>query len=428
MAHIRDPIHGRIPVNKGELRLIDHRVYQRLRSIKQLGFTDMAFPGATHTRFAHCLGAMHVGGLMFDGVFPPGCVLPEPTRSRLRQIVRLALMLHDVGHPPMSHAGESPMPLRSALPLACFTEAERAEKATHEDFTILLLCCSSLRIAINEIFGPEGIEVEHIAHLISGRFPESADIFVVDGVDYAPVLSQMVSGEMDGDRMDYLQRDAHNTGVNYGRFDLPWLLENLTLHIEADRGAMALRHRAVFAFEDFLLSRHHMFLGVYYHYIPVSFDHMLARYYAEDPTALKLPVDPDAYALVDDVSLHSALRRSSHEWAVRIESRAVFNRLVELSEDESHLLSDMVGALEAAGVDHFVSQDTSAISKYFGILGQGGASLFVTHEPTRQVVPIQQYSKLYRRYDQPTMLTRVYVRPDHTHRAREALYPWLPGL
>ena len=103
------------------------------------------------------------------------------------------------------------------------------------------------------------------------------------GIDYFPLLSQMVSGEMDADRMDYLQRDSFFTGVSYGQFDQTWLLDNLLHHVVDDRAYMALTHRAVFAFEDFLLSRYHMFVSVYYHYISVGFETMLARFYNEAP-------------------------------------------------------------------------------------------------------------------------------------------------
>ena len=93
----------------------------------------------------------------------------------------------------------------------------------------------------------------------------------------------MVSGEMDADRMDYLQRDSFYTGVSYGKFDHSWLLENLSCHVHDGRAFMALTNRAVFAFEDFLLSRYHMFVSVYYHYISVGLETMLARFYNEAP-------------------------------------------------------------------------------------------------------------------------------------------------
>ncbi|MFN3196995.1 MAG: HD domain-containing protein [Bradymonadia bacterium] len=430
MAHLRDPIHGRIPVNSGELRVIDHRVYQRLRAIKQLGFTDLAFPGATHTRFVHSLGAMHLGGQMFDALFPEDdCPFDPLVRLRLRQTIRLSLMLHDVGHPPMSHAGESPMPLRSALDLECFSPEERGRRATHEDFTVLLLTCSSLSGLLEEAFGDFGITPRQVAHLISGRFPDEAPAFVVGGVDYFPILSQLVSGEMDADRMDYLQRDAHHTGVNYGRFDQDWLLENLCVHYADDNQAyLALRHRAIFAFEDFLLSRHHMFLSVYHHYIPVNFDHMLARYYAEDPNAFELPVDAEAYARVDDISLYSAIRRSQHEWARRIDGREVYHRLVELNDDEVADIEQMSEALESAGVECFTSHNTSAISAYFGRGDHGNRPLFAVNRAAGQAMPVNAYSKLYERYAQPTRLSRIYCRPEHTHAARDVVRPWLSGI
>src|SRR3954454_15336284 len=108
--HIRDPIHGAIEVNADERALVDSPQYQRLRNVKQLGFADLAFPGATHTRYAHGLGAMAVATRVFEALAPKLGV-PGPERERLRQTLRLAVLFHDLGHAPLSHATERIMPL-----------------------------------------------------------------------------------------------------------------------------------------------------------------------------------------------------------------------------------------------------------------------------------------------------------------------------
>ena len=139
-VHIRDPIHGSILLTADELALVETPVFQRLRGIKQLGFTDHAFPGATHTRFAHSLGAMEMATRMFDAVFPPqGDLLPEDARERMRQLLRLAVMLHDIGHAPLSHATEGCMPPRKELGLACLDDEDDdpGQRANHEDYTTL---------------------------------------------------------------------------------------------------------------------------------------------------------------------------------------------------------------------------------------------------------------------------------------------------
>src|SRR5437588_731231 len=118
--HIRDPIHGAIELTADERVLVDSPQYQRLRNVKQLGFSDLAFPGATHTRYAHGIGAMSVSTRVFDALYRR-LDIPAGERERLRQTLRLAVLLHDLGHPPFSHAAERFLPDRSALRLPEWT-------------------------------------------------------------------------------------------------------------------------------------------------------------------------------------------------------------------------------------------------------------------------------------------------------------------
>lgn len=432
MLRIRDPIHGSIRVSPEELSVVDHRAFQRLRSIRQLGFAEMAFPGATHNRYAHGLGAMHVAGLLFDHIFPvERGLLPPTERARLRQALRFALLLHDVGHAPASHASEHAMPSVAGLKLEGLGREPSAEekaagpgrRAHHEDYTLKLVLDSALTPVLDAALAPVGLDAKDVAHLICGGFVQRRDRFVVGGVDYAPVLSQLVSGELDADRMDYLQRDSHYAGVNYGRFDQQWLLENLGLHVSGDRAFLALSHRAIFAFEDFLLSRFHMFVSVYHHYIPVGFDAMLARFLSEAPEDFALPVDAEAYLETDDVTLWTALRASKNPWAKRISARQGYRRVFEANADAGLADVDQVAAaLAEAGIEHFVSHDQGVLSKYYGPRAAhadlGARPIFVVHESTGQVSRIEEYSRIFERYAQPAPLARVYCPPEVAEAAR----------
>ncbi len=421
MITIRDPVHGSIAITGAELPIVDSRVYQRLRGIKQLGFTDQAFPGATHTRYAHGIGAMDVATRMFDALFPESRgELSQACRARFRQVLRLAVLLHDVGHPPASHASEPSMPIRAALGLDRFTPDELLEQASHEDYTRAILVMSELRPLVDAALAPFGSVAEDVAHLVTGRYPERGSVFVEQGIDYFPLLSQIVSGELDADRMDYLQRDAFYAGVSYGKFDQPWLVENLEKHIEAGRAYLAIAHRAVFAFEDFLLSRYHMFVSVYYHYIPVGFDTMLVRFLTEAPQDFKLAADMEGYISMDDVALWSALRGSSNRWAQRIANRQGYKRILEVNADSG--LADfeaIVQALEAEKLDMFTSRDRGVLSKYYGKATT--IPIYVRNNALRQSVRVEEYSRIYERYSNATQLHRVYVHPDQAQRARSIM-------
>jgi HD superfamily phosphohydrolase len=255
---------------------------------------------------------------------------------------------------------------------------------------------------------------------VTGRYPERGSVFVEQGIDYFPLLSQIVSGELDADRMDYLQRDAFYAGVSYGKFDQPWLVENLEKHIEAGRAYLAIAHRAVFAFEDFLLSRYHMFVSVYYHYIPVGFDTMLVRFLTEAPQDFKLAADMEGYISMDDVALWSALRGSSNRWAQRIANRQGYKRILEVNADSG--LADfeaIVQALEAEKLDMFTSRDRGVLSKYYGKATT--IPIYVRNNALRQSVRVEEYSRIYERYSNATQLHRVYVHPDQAQRARSIM-------
>lgn len=429
---IRDPIHGSIRVSARELDVLEDRVCQRLRGIRQLGFADHAFPGATHTRFAHSLGAMEMATRMFDAIFPlDRCDLDPAVRERFRQTLRLAVLLHDVGHPPLSHASEACMPLRSALGLETIERADAPPLApqalaSHEDYTIKLICESSLGSSINQHFGQDGIAPAHVAWLISRRVAIDEQAFFADGVDYGPLLAQLVSGEIDADRMDYLRRDSYYAGVDYGRFDENWLLENMHCHVIDGVAYLAIGHRAIFAFEDFLLSRYHMFVSVYYHHTAVGYDAMLARFIAADPHSLRLPADLEEYIQLDDVVFWYKLRASKNPWAQRIAQRRPYRRVLELNADQSPVdLTGVVSALTAAGIANFVAQDQGRISMYYQH-EHVAEPIYVLDRTLSQATRIDRYSKLFQRYGQAVSLTRIYCDPDHVARAREIVARAVP--
>jgi HD superfamily phosphohydrolase len=414
---IRDPIHGAIAFGDAERQIVDSGFFQRLRYVKQLGFGELAFPGATHSRLGHSIGVMHVASRLFDAVFAQ-VQLPEVERARLRAAVRVAGLCHDLGHMPRSHASERVAPPRAALGLPAWLPGAPDAQASHEDFTAKLLLDSSLAEVLKGALAPLGLVPEAIAGLAIGAEPPGGSPFVASGRDFGPLLRQLVSGELDADRMDYLLRDSFYTGVNYGRYDLDWLVQNLLPIERSGKVYLGLGRAAIFGFEDFLLSRFHMFLSVYYHHTAVNFDEMLRRCLAEDPS-FEIPADPERFLGCDDVALTFALRHSKNRWAQRIVARRGYKLVAQATEvDRDYDIPGLSRALDEAEVEHFTCESLSVLSRYFGS-GQKGPPLYVYDPHAETVTPIERHTPLYQRYAGAVRLSRIYCLPEQADRARE---------
>jgi HD superfamily phosphohydrolase len=208
--------------------------------------------------------------------------------------------------------------------------------------------------------------------------------------------------------MDYLQRDSFFTGVNYGKFDADWIIQNLAAVEREGRVYLGLAHRAVFAFEDFLLSRYHMFLSVYFHYASVGYEVLLQRYCDTSGGEYSLPADPDEYLLHDDVTLLAALRASSNPWAKRIVRRQGYRVIAEDEIDAQKKL------LDEAGIDNFETVSRGVLSHY-------GKEATLWVKTPHGEVPIGDYTPLYQRYAEAATLARLYVEPERWDEARRLL-------
>jgi hypothetical protein len=322
---------------------------------------------------------------------------------------------------PLSHASERIAPPRASLRLPAWLDAvAEGEQATHEDFTAKILLDSSLTPIIEKHFGPLGISPMGAVALITGATPPRDPGFTHQGVDWMPLLRAIVSGELDADRMDYLLRDSFYTGVNYGRYDLDWIINNLNPAVKDGRAYLALSRAAAFAFEDFLLSRYHMFVSVYYHHTSVNYDYMLRRYYEESPGEFQIPSDPEAFLLCDDPSLWYTLRRSKNRWAERISQRRGFKLLAQFTErDQGYDLDVLRSALVSSRFDYYVVESKGVLSKY--VSEAGGTSLYIIDASTGRLTEVSKYTPLYQRYSGAVRLTRVYVRPDQADAAHEMM-------
>lgn len=228
----RDSVHNIIRVHSGSdegrlvISLIDTPEFQRLRRIRQLGLAYFAYQSAEHSRFTHSLGAFHlatriVGKLCLDYRIP----------REAQTAVRVAALLHDIGHGPFSHVIETILNFH------------------HERFTIDAVLSTETEIGrILQDFSPD--LAEDVAAIIRG--------------DYSPVaLAQLVSSQLDVDRMDYLLRDSLMTGAKYGIFDLEWIIKSIEIDEVNDR--LYISAPGIYAVEDYLQARYYMYRQVYFH-------------------------------------------------------------------------------------------------------------------------------------------------------------------
>lgn len=221
---IQDAIHGYIQLDEEEKKIVDSPPIQRLRRIRQLGLTPLVYPSATHTRFQHSLGVMHLAGK-----FAESLDLDETRRKELR----IAALLHDSGHGPFSHVSE-------------FMSEQHG--VSHEDFSCEI---------VDRLEDVYSVDKYRLHKIIRGELE----------------IGQVVAGDIDADRMDYLIRDAHATGVEYGEIDT----ETIIRLAEIDSRRLVYDQKAVPALEALLTSRFHMIKTVYSHHTAEIAEKMLQR-------------------------------------------------------------------------------------------------------------------------------------------------------
>ena len=410
---IRDPIHGPIQIDSNEKAVIDSAYVQRLRGIKQTGFAELAFPGATHNRYTHSLGAFHLSARAFDQVFRTFDWKDEKERQKFKYTLRMAALLHDVGHGPLSHTIEQAMPPRK--------EITGEGQATHEDYTQAIIGRSSLSKVLAESFWPDLPQA--VLSLIKAE-NEYAEYFKAGKHDLNlfPALSSLISGELDVDRMDYMARDSLYCGTTYGQFDRDWIFSNL-LHQQVDGNVyLALDSRALYAVEDFLLSRYHMYLIVYLHHKSVVYDEMLFQFLKSDDQNTRIPSDLEEYLKVDDYWLRSHLTASNNLWAKRIIEQKPYQMLLEVksdqTEDAKHYADELEAKLKSEKIPYFRSSSTGLLSKYNAKDKTPRFPIYMIYRDPRftsgfhpgvHYEPLSEATELFDRYKKNRIIDRIYA-------------------
>jgi uncharacterized protein len=258
---IRCPVHGFVGLNDWERNIIDEPYFQRLRRIRQLAWTDQVYPGAMHTRFEHSLGVMHTVSMLYSAIatrsfeaLKNDLGYNREGLERDRQLIRLAALLHDVGHSPFSHASEE-----------LFPENEQDKKYKHEQYSAAIVRTHFRDVIENHPLNTNcGFSAEDVAALLEGSTKAKQRLFWRDLID----------GQMDGDRMDYLLRDSYHAGVQYGKFDLN-RISNTVLAIPGTRRRaprLGFSEGGWHAAEGLVLARYFMFTQVYFHKTRVAYD------------------------------------------------------------------------------------------------------------------------------------------------------------
>ncbi len=264
----RDPIYRFVYVTPYELNIIDSPYFQRLRYIHQLGLTYYIYPGATHKRFEHSLGTMEIATKLFDilkeknrDIFikdketGEGLFKDDDEIKRYRQILRVACLLHDIGHYPFSHSAES------------------VWGKNHEIMGKDIILSKDMKKRIEKCPSGMNIKSEEISFIVSNK-PETSD-------GRLHFLQQILTGDLGVDRIDYLVRDSLHTGVLYGMFDYHRLLDTFVVYKEQEETMLCLERGGVHAAEGLILARYFMFSQVYYHKTRSAYDIHLKEYMKE---------------------------------------------------------------------------------------------------------------------------------------------------
>lgn len=259
---IRDPIHTFISLDAEQAKIVDAPIFQRLRNIKQLALASLVYPGALHTRFEHSLGVFHVACEMLRRLG-----LEDDTDARA---VRLAALLHDLGHGPFSHVSEQSLNMfadRNSLP------ADQKNEKIHELITANLIRRDK---TIIKVVGEDIVETV---------------VRLLNNWDGDPVMQAIISGPLDADKLDYLLRDSYFCGVAYGRFDSAQLLRSF----RCDNRQLLLERSGMTAFEQYALAKYYITQNVYRHKGRLITDEMITRAIALGIRVDKIPAMEKLY-------------------------------------------------------------------------------------------------------------------------------------
>jgi len=344
-GEIKDPVHGYVYITEAEKQLIDSYPVQRLHRLRQLAGSEFVYPGANHTRFEHSIGVMHLAGKLAENQNLSQLLSEEEV-----QIVRMACLLHDVGHGPFSHVFEHLL--------------VKFLNKTHEDMTKWIIQKSELRDIISGL----GYDSDAVGKLAVGELRRRGKAF----------LDQIIQSAVDVDKLDFVVRDTYHTGAEYGYVDIFRLIHMLDVigeNLAVDVGALS-------ALESFVLARLESFRSIYFHRVGRAAQIMLATAMeaAKDELGLVTFDSPEEYMAFTDYTVWTKLRECKKSRGIMedLERR----KLLKCAYDRTfHVKENMVPSIFS--VDEVREQVRNKIASEAGVAPQ----VIVIDVPTVPSVP-----------------------------------------
>lgn len=327
VKYINDPVYGGIPITQLELDLINLPIFQRLRGLRQLARVNYVFPGAEHSRFVHSLGVLYIMGLMTEHLLKQYAnLITEEDVVKMR----VAALLHDIGHYPLSHLGECVYGyckdnIDIAPTLVCGLD--------NEDKPLYEIAASHSKAAHHELLGKYIVINHHDICRILAKYnldpTEIAEIFTGEIGSKNMVYSQLLHSSLDADRLDYLLRDSYQTGVKYGLVDLQYLtrllmiVEDPNLVSEDNGKVLVCNKKGQHVVEHFLMSRYFHYSQIVFHKTNGAFEGLVKVLYTKLLMAKKFMynslseihshINDDGFLDFTDSSLDVALRSYFNE-------------------------------------------------------------------------------------------------------------------
>lgn len=435
---IRDPIYGFIPLTEYERKLIDTSLFQRMRRVHQLALTKYVYPSAEHSRFVHSLGVMHCATLMLAGIHSHKAsrLDSEPNEKQIKTL-RYAALLHDIGHLPFSHA----------------VETQWLKGSSHEQVSIFAI---EKYKPIADILEADDISITTVASLLQKKTREKHRL-----------LHEIISGQLDADRADYLLRDSHCCGVRYGEYDFHRFLQIFAAKEDDEHASLMLcvDEKDLHVAESLLIARYHYNLQIPYHRTRSGYDYALRRFAREHTDysdvftiedAKITAVDFDRLELLDDGTIFEKIKETYSKgdpWAAYLLRQKHLRPLIDTNSfcvAEIEAYKTFVQALRASSdfeeeEDYFVQDQKVEMLKggkpsdedipieshndNRDVIADGAIRLLVSDTRNGGKIPvdIRRRSWIFGQLNQePHRICRVYVTPENLARCKTILAD-LPG-